>query len=106
VWLNLLLNARDAVKATGGEIRLATRRTDTHIVVTVADSGIGISAERVSRIFEPFYTTKAPGQGTGLGLSVCHQIIKQHGGEIRVTSALGQGTTFAVSLPLTPQPAL
>lgn len=106
VWLNLLMNARDAVNSTQGEIRLTSRRTDGHIVVTVADNGVGIPAERLSRVFEPFYTTKAPGHGTGLGLSVCHQIIKQHGGDIQVSSLPGQGTTFTVSLPLRPQPAL
>jgi signal transduction histidine kinase len=65
----------------------------------VADNGKGVPAERLTRIFEPFYTTKAPGRGTGLGLSVSHRIVKQHGGHIRVESQVGAGSTFTVIIP-------
>jgi signal transduction histidine kinase len=62
---------------------------------------VGIQPERLNRIFEPFYTTKQAGRGTGLGLYTCHRIIKQHGGQIRVDSQVGRGTVFTVALPLT-----
>ncbi len=100
VWLNFLLNARDALGADGGEIRVATRRQGNELHVTLADTGMGIQPERLPRIFEPFYTTKKSGQGTGLGLFTCHRIIKQHGGHIRVDSQVGRGTVFTVVLPL------
>jgi two-component system, NtrC family, sensor kinase len=65
----------------------------------VIDQGHGIARSELSKIFEPFYTTKAPGRGTGLGLSICYGIIQEHGGRIEVDSALGQGSTFRVLLP-------
>ncbi len=99
VWLNLLLNAIDALDKSPGEIKIATHHVGEEIHVSVADNGKGIPAERLTRIFEPFYTTKAPGRGTGLGLSVSHRIVKQHGGRIRVDSQLGTGSTFTVILP-------
>jgi len=101
VWLNLLLNAIDALDKTPGVIKISTCRVDDAIQVSIADNGKGIPAERLTRIFEPFYTTKAPGRGTGLGLSVSHRIVKQHGGHIRVDSQLGAGSTFTVILPMT-----
>lgn len=100
VWMNLLLNAVDAIDSDVGEIRVATRKHGNEIRITVADTGKGIPPERVSRIFEPFYTTKDPGHGTGLGLSVCHRTIKQHGGNMMVDSQVGKGTEFTVVLPI------
>jgi len=100
VWLNLLLNAIDALDKTPGEIVVATRRASDEIHVSVTDNGKGIPPERLTRIFEPFYTTKKAGRGTGLGLSVTHRIVKQHGGSIRVESQVGVGSTFTVVLPL------
>ncbi len=100
VWLNLLMNAIDAVSASQGEIRITTRKVKDHIQVVISDNGAGIPAESLANIFEPFYTTKAPGRGTGLGLSVCHRIIKQHGGHIEVESQVGRGTQFTVALPV------
>jgi len=82
------------------QIELATRLQGAEIYVTVKDSGEGISEEKLTRIFEPFYTTKEPGKGTGLGLSVCHRIIKQHGGNILVDSKVNVGTQFTVILPV------
>lgn len=100
VWLNLLLNAMDAMDGAPGRIKVTTRRTGNEIRASVADSGKGMPPERISRIFEPFYTTKAPGRGTGLGLSVVHRTVKQHGGHILVDSTLGTGTEFTVVLPI------
>jgi two-component system NtrC family sensor kinase len=99
VWINLLLNARDALAGRKGEITVTTSRQGNEIQVAVADTGQGIPPERLTRIFEPFYTTKDPGHGTGLGLSLCHRVVKQHGGHIRVDSRVGHGTVFTVILP-------
>jgi two-component system NtrC family sensor kinase len=100
VWLNLILNAMDAVGEEQGLIRITTyhQGNDTH--VCVSDNGPGISPENLKRIFEPFFTTKDPDRGTGLGLSVCHRVIKQHGGLILVDSEIGKGTVFSVILPV------
>jgi two-component system NtrC family sensor kinase len=99
VWINLVLNALDAINNTNGQITITSRFINNEYRVTVADSGIGIPPERITRIFEPFYTTKEPGRGTGLGLSMIHRTIKQHGGYITVDSQLGKGTIFTVILP-------
>ena len=99
VWLNLLLNAIDAIDHDG-TIRVSTRYSTDKLYVIIADSGAGIAPERINRIFEPFYTTKAPGRGTGLGLSVCHRVVRQHGGTIQVTSEEGVGSEFTVELPI------
>ena len=99
VWLNLLLNAIDSLDKSPGQIRVASRKQGDEIHVQVTDNGKGVQAERLTRIFEPFYTTKAPGRGTGLGLSVSHRIVKQHGGHIRVESQVGVGSTFTVIIP-------
>ena len=101
VWINLLSNAFDALNDPDRprEIRISSRLQGTEVRVLISDTGQGIPPERLSRIFEPFYTTKAPGRGTGLGLSVCHRIIKQHGGRILVDSQMGSGTQFTIVLP-------
>jgi two-component system NtrC family sensor kinase len=101
VFMALLLNAMDAV-GERGQITIRTRRganSAEGAVAEVADQGHGIARSELSKIFEPFYTTKAPGRGTGLGLSICYGIIQEHGGRIEVDSALGQGSTFRVLLP-------
>jgi signal transduction histidine kinase len=105
VLLNMVINARQAMPR-GGRLRLEVRanlRTGM-AEVRVGDSGIGITPEKMRLIFEPFYTTKEPDEnghgGTGLGLSVCRQIIEQHHGRIRVESLAGKGSTFTVKLPL------
>ena len=110
VLLNLVINARQAMPR-GGRLRLEVRENArTQMVeVRVADSGVGIPPDRLRLIFEPFYTTKEPDEhghgGTGLGLSVCRQIIEQHQGRIRVESLVGKGSTFTVKLPLKVEPA-
>ena len=104
VLLNLIINARQAMPR-GGRLQLEVRENArTHMVeLRVADTGVGIPPERLRLIFEPFYTTKEPDTnghgGTGLGLSVCRQIIEQHQGRIRVESLVGKGSTFTVKLP-------
>jgi PAS domain S-box-containing protein len=99
VMLNLVTNARDAVES-GGEIRIATsrRESDRTIELVVADTGRGIAPEDLSRIFDPFFTTKS--EGTGLGLSLTHGIVREHGGTIDVESAPGRGTRFVLAFPI------
>jgi signal transduction histidine kinase len=82
-------------------IKITTRRQGGDVQVIISDNGKGIPSDRLTRIFEPFYTTKAPGRGTGLGLSVSHRIVKQHGGRINVESQIGAGSVFNVALPIT-----
>ncbi len=103
LFLNLLLNAAQAIpegRPDEHEIALRTRTLpDGRISVLVRDTGAGIPPEHLPRIFDPFFTTKAPGTGTGLGLSICHAAVAAMGGEIKVASALGKGSTFEVLLP-------
>ena len=97
VWTNLLDNAIDA-SPPGGTLRIAARREGALACVEVADEGEGIPDEVLARIWEPFYTTKPPGEGTGLGLDVVQRIVRQHGGRVDVESAPGR-TAFTVCLP-------
>ncbi|GMV97329.1 MAG: HAMP domain-containing protein [Phycisphaerae bacterium] len=100
VLINLLLNAADAMPA-GGRITISARggHADGPVALTVADTGSGISPEHLPHIFEPFYTTKKPGEGNGLGLAVVARIIEAHRGRIRVESRVETGTTFEIELP-------
>jgi two-component system NtrC family sensor kinase len=104
VWLNLLVNARDATLNRPGErqIEITTRlgADGKHTQTLFRDNGKGMSQAELKHIFEPFYTTKDPGKGTGLGLATSHRIIEQHKGEINVVSAPNEGATFIVRLPL------
>jgi two-component system NtrC family sensor kinase len=98
-FLNLLLNAIDAMP-NGGTLTLSTRNARRqNVVIQIADTGVGISKECYSHIFEPFYTTKKTGSSVGLGLSVVYGIIRDHNGSIKVDSTVGQGTVFTVRLP-------
>lgn len=106
--VNLLMNAVQA-SSEGSSVRIATRRdelrTSTGEIIraaalTITDRGTGIEEAHVARIFEPFFTTKAPGEGTGLGLSVVHAIVVDHGGTVHVDSLLSVGTTFTLRFPL------
>jgi signal transduction histidine kinase len=84
----------------GGELRLRTQRTpEKNVILEFSDSGVGISPQHLNSIFNPFFTTKDPGQGTGLGLSVVHSIIKRYQGKITVQSKPEGGTTFFIELP-------
>jgi PAS domain S-box-containing protein len=99
VFTNLILNARDAIP-DGGRITVSTGTAeDGSLIAEISDTGIGIAPENVAKIYDPFYTTKGVGQGTGLGLAVSYGIIQEHAGRITVESEPGQGTTFRITLP-------
>jgi signal transduction histidine kinase len=98
VFTNLLLNARDAMP-DGGKISLHTCMTDEGVQITVTDTGEGIAPENLTKIYDPFFTTKEVGKGTGLGLAVSYGIIQEHSGEIKVESRIGEGTTFHLIFP-------
>jgi CheY-like chemotaxis protein len=119
VLLNLIVNARDAMPR-GGELSIETGELELtaadqrefpeaaagrHVFLRVTDSGGGIAPEDLPRIYEPFFTTKEPGKGTGLGLATVFGIVQQHAGTLRVASALGRGTSFTVTLPRAPEAA-
>ncbi len=99
VFLNLFLNARDAMPK-GGWLTIVTRTEGANAVVEIADTGSGIPADQLSRIYDPFFTTKEIGKGTGLGLSITYGIVQEHDGTIACESAPGQGTRFSLTLPL------
>ncbi|ADH84982.1 c-type heme family protein [Desulfurivibrio alkaliphilus] len=102
VFLNLLLNARQAMQDEGGEIEIKSLllAPSGPVRIEVRDNGPGIESEDLSKIFDPFFSTKRTGEGTGLGLSVSYGIVKEHGGEIRVASRIGQWTCFTIDLPV------
>jgi two-component system NtrC family sensor kinase len=99
VMLNMFKNAKEAMPS-GGTLTVRTAREDQKVSVHIQDTGVGIPEEIQNKIFEAFFTTKQKVKGVGLGLSVCYGIIKDHGGEIRVESEEGKGTTFIISLPI------
>lgn len=100
VFLNLLLNAADALPE-GGEIWVRSKVTPDEVCIEIQDTGCGMSAEALDRLFEPFFSTKGTEVGTGLGLWVSHQIVTFHHGRIDVRSQMGEGTTFTIRLPRT-----
>ena len=102
VCLNLIINAVQAMSG-GGVITLSCRSTNGTVIIAVQDTGHGIEVKNVDKIFTPFFTTKDPGQGTGLGLSITYRIVHEMGGRIRVESRVGEGTTFTVTIPVTPE---
>ena len=102
VVMNIINNGIQAVKGKKGLILLKTRfDNDTrHVIFECEDNGPGISKFHRQDIFKPFFTTKEPGKGTGLGLYICHEIIRKHGGAITVEDSERQGTKFAIRLPV------
>jgi signal transduction histidine kinase len=107
VLLNLIKNAAQAAPEVGGEIIVETSMpSPDEVCITVSDNGCGIPPENRAKIWEPFFTTKKAGSGTGLGLSTCKKIVTSHGGRIDLVSEVGKGTTFTVTLPVTPLDSL
>jgi two-component system cell cycle sensor histidine kinase/response regulator CckA len=103
VFLNLIVNAAQAMpegRAEENEIRVSTRLEGDQVIVEVRDTGAGIPAENLTRIFDAFFTTKGVGEGSGLGLAICYRIVKDIGGDLTVESEVGVGTVFRVSLPV------
>jgi two-component system NtrC family sensor kinase len=106
VFMNMVSNAVEAMEGrNGGCLTLKTwgGPSGESIMVSFADNGVGISSEHKGKLFEPFYTTKKKGKGVGLGLSVVYGIIKAHNGSIAVDSQPGEGATFTIQLPLSPE---
>jgi len=99
VFMNILVNAAQAIEKSG-EIRIVTGTVNGMVEVRISDTGYGIAKENINKIFDPFFTTKEVGKGTGLGMNIAYNIINKHGGNIRVESTLGQGTTFIIQLPV------
>ncbi|MEQ1680281.1 MAG: ATP-binding protein [Nitrospira sp.] len=97
--VNLVTNATQAMKGTG-TLTLTTTVSDHTVTATIADSGPGISKQHLSKVFDPFFTTKGQGEGSGLGLTVSRRIIRKFGGDLRIESVEGQGTTCVVTLPI------
>jgi two-component system NtrC family sensor kinase len=97
------VNAAQAIEGQG-EITIRTRALAAAVVVEIADTGCGIPAENLKRIFDPGFTTKGVGVGTGLGLAISYRIIANHQGTIEVESEVGKGTKFRITLPVTPRP--
>ena len=100
VLLNLLMNGAQAIEKNG-TIVISTRANQNHIIIEIEDDGPGIKKEILDKIFDPFFSTKEPGQGTGLGLSVSYGIIHEHDGDIRVQSTPGHGARFTITIPVT-----
>ena len=104
VFMNMLNNAVQSIRmrpsgSEPGRISIGTQLVDDVVRITISDNGIGMSADVLARIYEPFYTTKDVGEGTGLGLSIAYSIVEKHHGSIQVESAPGQGATFIISIP-------
>ena len=109
VFLNMVMNAEHAIAGdrhtTGASrSRRRWRRPGDRIVATVRDTGVGIPEDTLSRIFEPFYTTKEVGKGTGLGLAIAYGIVQEHGGQIVAANHPDGGAVFTVELPIAPSP--
>jgi len=109
VFVNLLINAIQSIPegdVANNEVRITTRETnDGRVRIDVSDTGHGIPAELLNRVFEPFVTTKERGTGTGLGLHICHNIVQSMKGDLSVSTEVGKGTVFSVVLPATARPA-
>ena len=102
VFVNLVKNAVEALVDgdRGGTVQVSAGRDEGHVWARVTDDGPGIPADKVGLVFDPFYTTKAPGKGTGLGLNIVYRILTKYRGTVQVSSSAGQGTTFTLQLPV------
>ena len=101
VFLNLLINSKQAIKETG-EITISTSQKGHKVHIAIKDTGVGIPEVYLAKMFEPGFTTKGVRIATRLGLATCYQIVQDHGGEIKVQSKVGEGSTFTVILPMNP----
>ena len=100
IVINIAMNALQAMEPEGGRLLVETRALNSsEVCIVIADTGPGIAVESLARIFEPYFTTKRPGEGTGLGLFVTRTLVENLGGRIDVQSAVGEGTSFTVTLP-------
>ena len=97
--MNIMVNAEQAIK-NKGTIKISTKKKGTFLDIVIEDDGEGIPKENISKISDPFFTTKAPGAGTGLGLFIAYSIIYEHNGSIDVISTENSGTIFTISLPI------
>ena len=102
LFLNIITNASQAMALNGGELRIKTHHNDTHIAIAFSDQGIGMDEETVQKMFDPFFTSKPIGEGTGLGMSIAYKIVEAHQGKIQVKSKPNIGTTIAIQLPIQP----
>lgn len=100
VFLNLLTNAAQAIEERGEIVITTKRHGDSHVAISIADTGCGIPQEIMDKICDPFFTTKEVGKGTGLGLSIVNEIVRRHGGELKIESEVGKGSVFTVILPI------
>ncbi len=100
VFINIIINSLDAIETESGEITISSRKDARTLYTVIKDSGKGIREEDIEKIFDPFYTTKRVGEGTGLGLWVSYGIVKNFGGTISVDSVIGRGTSVTISLPI------
>jgi PAS domain S-box-containing protein len=107
VFLNLVINAAHAIpegRAEANQIRVVTRLETGRVVIEISDSGVGMSSELMEHIFTPFFSTRPAGFGTGLGLPICRRLVEDIGGELRVSSREGKGSTFTILLPIADEP--
>ncbi len=101
ILLNIIMNGLQAMEQTGGKMLVESISPNSHeVAIIISDTGPGIPAESLDTIFEPYFTTKKPGEGTGLGLFVTRKLVESLGGRINVFSEVGQGTTFTITLPV------
>ena len=99
VWTNLIQNALQSMKQSG-KLTIGAREDEKNIYISISDTGEGIEPNIIDKIFDPFFTTKKQGEGSGLGLDIVKKIIDKHGGEIKVQSEIGEGTTFIIKIPI------
>ena len=97
-FLNLLTNTVQAMEGKG-KLIISTQAHNGSLVAKISDSGLGIPKKYLTKIYDPFFTTKEQGKGTGLGLNIVHQLVLKYGGHIDVTSKMGKGTTFSITFP-------